>query len=463
MSLLDLTKRPAPQPPPELHLPAIEKHTLSNGLSVWLVEKHTLPSIAFNLIVNAGTDRDPSALPGLASITAEMMESGSATMTALTIADRLDFIGAVMSIRAGLDATSAFLHTLTKHLDEALTVFGEVVSSPTFPEEELERTRSQRLTSLLQQRDRASYVANVAFNRIVYGAHPYGNDPSGTEESLRSIRREDLTLFYNSFYRPEASTLIVVGDVRGAELLPRLETALAGWQHGVHSADDLPPVPPPDKRKVFLVDKPGASQSEIRIGRPGLPRSTPDYFPLIVMNRILGGQFSSRINLNLRERNGYTYGAGSYFRFARKEGPFVVSGGFISAKTDRAIAELITEISQVHAEGLTVEEIEFSKKGISGSFALTFETPMQIATALQSIALYGLPDNYYNEYVKNVGQVTREDVKRVARLYLDVSAMAVVVVGDVKEIRPGIEQLNLGEIVLCNSTGTPLTASMTNT
>jgi zinc protease len=453
---LDRSRRPHPQPSAGLTLPAIEKTVLRNGLRVWIVERHSLPSIACNLVLHAGGDHDPEGRAGLAGLTAELLDQGTASMSALEIADRLDFIGAAISIRAGLDATSAYLHTLTKHIDEALAVFGEIIAAPTFPEADLERTRDERLTSLLQHRDRPSYAANVAFHRILYGTHPYGNDPNGSEASLRAMQRQEVLEFYRALYRPSLATLIVVGDVSPSSLLPRLERAFGGW-HGEARADvDLPPVPALNERRVYLVDKPAAPQSEIRIGRPALARTTPDYFPVIVMNRILGGQFSSRINLNLRERNGYTYGAGSSFRFARQRGAFTVSGGFLAEKTDRAIVELLAELTRMQEQGLTQEELAFSIKGIAGAFSLTFETPLQIATALQTIVLYGLSDDYYSTYIERVESVTLSEVRRVAGLYLDATRMAVLVVGDIQRVRGNIEELNLGTIVVCDSDGLPI-------
>lgn len=450
---LDRSKRPLPQPAPEVHLPTIQKATLPDGLAVWLVEKHELPTVAFNMVILAGSDHDPAELPGLAAMTAEVMQSGCTGMDALTIAERLDFIGAAMDIRTGTDASFAVLQTLTKHLDDALAVYSQVLASPTFPAAEIERIRAQRLTALLQQKDRASSTANIVFNKIVYGKHPYGADPSGTEASLKAISAETLRKFYNDYFRPNNATLIVVGDIVMPALLQKLTGAFASWQGASVSGTVFPALQPIQTMQVYLVDKPKAPQSEIRIGYPALARSTPDFFPVVVMNRILGGQFSSRINMNLRERHGFTYGARSSFVFTKQPGPFTASGGFVSTKTDSSIHELLTEINGVCKDGITPDELEFSKKGLMGSFAQSFETQSQIAMALQNLVLYGLPDDYFQNYLKNIEAVTLSDVKRVASAYLNTSGMAIVVVGDVKEIRPGIEHLGLGPISICNSEG----------
>lgn len=454
---VDRTKRPAGQALPKIELPAIQKATLSNGLQVWLVEQHKLPILSFNLVIQSGSDHDPLNKPGIATMTAEVMDAGTTTMDALKIADRLDFIGASMAIRAGLDGTFASLETLTKHLDEALSVFGDVISHPTFPEKEFERLRSQRLTGLLQQKDRAATIASLAFNHIVYGSdHPYGNDPSGTEQSVKAFTRPDLVDFYTAHYRPNNATLVVVGDAKLADLVKRLDRNLSDWKKADVPSLNIPAARPIDSRRVYLIDKPGAPQSEIRIGYPALARSTPDFFPVIVMNQILGAQFSSRINMNLRERRGLTYGARSGFSFAKQPGPFVASGGFVSTATDTAVQQLLYELDNMHADGMTPEELTFSKKGLTGGFALNFETSGQIARALQNIVLYGLPENYYESYLQNIDRISLDDIRRVAKSYLDTRKMAVVIVGDVKTIKQGVDALHAGEMVLCDVEGNRL-------
>lgn len=454
---LDRTKRPAGQPIPKIELPAIQKATLSNGLEVWLVEQHKLPMLSLNLVIQAGSDHDPLTKPGIATMTAEVMDAGTAKMDALQIADRMDYIGASMSIRASVDGTFAGLETLTKHLDEALGVFGDVISHPTFPQKEFERLRNQRLTGLLQQKDRAPAIASLAFNHIIYGPNnPYGNDPSGTEQSVKAFTRQDLVDFYNTYYRPNNATLIVVGDAKLPDLVKSLEKSLADWKKGVVPSLTIPAAKPVEARRVYLIDKPGAPQSEIRIGYPALARSTPDFFPVTVMNHILGAQFSSRINMNLRERRGLTYGARSAFTFAKQPGPFAASGGFVTAGTDTAVHELLYELDKMHAEGMTPEELTFAKKGLTGGFALNFETAGQIARALQNIVLYGLPEDYYQSYLQNIDKVSLNDIKRVANSYLDTGKMAVVIVGDVKTIKPGVEGLHVGATVMCDAEGNPI-------
>ena len=258
------------------------------------------------------------------------------------------------------------------------------------------------------------------------------------------------------YYRPNNATLIIVGDLTMNDILGKLNAALADWKSGDITPFQVPAPRPVDAMRVYLVDKPGAPQSEVRIGYPALARSSPDYFPVLVMNRLLGGQFSSRINLNLREKHGYTYGARSGFSFQKGAGPFTASGGIVTEKTDSSLIEFLYEINLMKDKGMSASELEFVKKGLVGGFALAFETPAQIAGSLQGIVLYGLPENYFNNYLQNIEAVQLDDVQRVAKKYLDASKMAVVVVGDLAKIKDGVVALKLGQTVMCDLDGHPL-------
>lgn len=455
---VDRTLRPRPQPTPRIVLPEIQKTRLSNGLAVWLVEHRELPIVALNLVFQSGSDRDPAAKAGIASMTSELLDEGTTSRTSLAIADELESIGAVLSARSGTDGSFVMLSCLTKHLPSALDVFADVLTDPVFPAGEFERLRNQRVTSLMQQRDRPATIASLAFSRLIYGQeHPYGRDASGTEQSLAAMTRDDLVAFYSTHYRPNNAVLIAVGDIALPDLVRHLESRLGPWKAGDAPPAAFPATPAATRRTVYLIDKPEAPQSEIRIGYPAAARSTPDFFPLTLANRVLGGQFASRLNLNIREKRGFSYGVRSAFQFSKQPGPFVASGGVIATKTDSALFEFLYEIDKVHESGITQEELEFVRKGLAGNFALTFETPGQIAGSMQNLVLYDLPDDYYEKYLENLDAVSLDRVKEVSARYFDSSRMAVVVVGDLKLVRNGIEGLNLGEIVLCDVDGKPLT------
>jgi zinc protease len=454
---LDRTKRPAGKNAPALKLPQIQKAMLSNEMQVWLVERHQLPLVAFNLVLHAGSDQDPLSQPGIASMTADVLDEGTTSKDALQISEEIESIGASFGVGSSWDASFLSLNCLSKFMAKGLDVFADVLINPTFPQKEFDRLQKQRITSLMQQKDQATAIANNAFSRIIYGSnHPYGANPSGTEASVKGMTVADLQKFYKSYYKPNNATLIIVGDTKLSEVIQLLEKALGGWMKGDVPPSAVPEPSPIEKTGIYLVDKPAAPQSEIRIGYPALARSTPDFFAVSVMNRMLGGQFMSRINLNLREKRGFTYGARSGFNFLKGKGPFSASAGVHSAKTDSSVQEFLYEIKLMHDKGITAEELEFVKKGLIGNFALNFETSGQIAGALQSIILYGLPDNYFDNYLQNIESVTVQDVQRVAAKYLDTSKMAVVVVGDVTAIKSGLEALGAGPVTICDSDGFPL-------
>ncbi len=455
---IDRTIKPTAQSVPKVSLPQIQKATLPNGLQILLVEDHELPVIAFNLVMQTGSAADPKGKSGLASMTAELLDEGTKTRDALAIAEQMDFIGASISVGSSYDATFMSMSTLSKHLETALELFADVLVNPTFPQKEFDRIQEQRLTALLQQKDRVPTIASLAFNKIVYSAdHPYGNDASGSDQSIKALTVEDIRSFYNTYYRPNTSTLIVVGDTKLGALKNQLNELLDGWKSQTLPGIEMPKTPVVEERRLYLIDKPAAAQSEIRIGMPATARNTPDYFPLVFANRVLGGQFTSRLNLNLREKHGYTYGARSGIQFNKYPGPFVASSGVFTAKTDSSLLEFISEIDHLRADGITGEELDFVKKGLTGSFALSFETPSQIAGRLQDVVLYGLPERYYEMYLENVNNVSLEDVKRVCSKYFDSSRMAIVVAGDMAQTKTGIAKLNLGEIVMCDIEGNKLT------
>jgi len=454
---IDRMKRPVPGPAPKIKLPEIQKAVLSNGLNVWLVEKHELPTVAFNLVIQAGADHDPKGQPGMASMTADLLDEGTKSRSTLEISDEIESIGASFGVYSNFDGSYMTLNVLKKYMERGLNVFSDVLSNPVFPVKEFERLKVQRLAALLQQRDQPVAIANNAFSYILYGTdHPYGNNPAGNEASLKALSRDDIQMFYQSCYRPNNATLIVVGDIKLGEVTAILDRTLSGWKKGDVAPFTVPDPKSCDKMRVYLIDKPGAPQSEIRIGYPALSRSTPDYFPVQVMNRMLGGQFTSRINLNLREKHGFTYGARSGFSFQKGAGPFTASSGVTTEKSDSSLREFLYEINLMREKGMTAEELEFVKKGLLGNFALTFETPAQIAGALQSIILYGLPENYFNNYLQNIDAVTLKDVDRVSKKYLDTSKMAVVIVGDLSKIKEPIASMKVGDVTVCDTDGKPL-------
>ncbi len=442
----DRSKPPKLGPTPSLSLPPIQHLKLSNGLPIVLMEKHQVPLVEFRLIVKGGTAMDPADENGLASMTAAMMQEGAGTRNALQFADAVDFLGATISIDAGLHTTSVSLFIPTSKLDSALALFSDVVLQPRFSAEELERNRTERLTTLLQWHDQPRTIASVLFNETLFGKkHPYGRNGMGNERTLRSFTIANLKSFYHNYFIPNNATLIVVGDVSPSTLMPKLESLLGGWKRDdVPASAAWPEAGQVDARKIYLVDKPGAAQSAIRIGRIGAARTSEDYFPIIVMNTILGGSFTSRLNNNLREVHGYAYGASSRFNFLPQPGAFMAGSDVQTDVTDKALTEFMKELTNI--PNISDVELTRAKNYVALSYPSDFQSVGSIAAKLGDLVVYNLPDDYFNNYTQKILAVTKDDVVRVAKKYIDPSKIAIIIVGDRKKIEKGIADLNLAPI-----------------
>jgi zinc protease len=446
-------------PAPRLTLPQLQRRKLANGLDVFIVEHHELPVVTMNLVVKSGAAADPAGLAGLANVTANLIDQGTTTRSAIDIATQLASIGAQLNTGGGgpqqasggsWDGTNITLTTLTRHLDRALDIYSDVITHPAFAEAELGRLRGSRLNALAQRRDDATQIANVVYPALLYGAaHPYGHPLQGDETSVKAISVADVRKFYESSFIPNNSALIVVGDVRADDVVARLERALAGWKSGSVTPAAIAAPAPRDRTGIYLVDRPGAAQSVINIGHVGVARSSRDYFPLLVLNMVLGGQFVSRVNLNLREDKGYTYGARTAFDYRRAPGPFTASAGVQTAVTRESLVEFLKELRGIRGDRpITAAELAAAKQSLILGFPRGFETPSQIAARLSDVVLYDLPADYFNSYIANIEKVTLADVERVAKSVIDPSRMAILIVGDLKTIEPGLRGLEgLGETI----------------
>ena len=443
---------------PKFNLPAIQKAKLKNGLDVWLVQQDELPIVSMNMVFKTGSDYDPLNKAGLNSVTASLLNEGTKNRTAVEIANELQSIGAGIGTSNNNDSSSVRLQTLTKHFDKALDIFADVIQNPTFPTDEIETYRRRVLVSLLQRKDNPNAIAELVYNKILYtDKHPYGISPN--EASIKAITRDDVVNNHESFYRPNNATLIVVGDTDMKTLTAKLESKFSNWKEGSIKPITLPEAATADKATIYLVDKPGAAQSIINIGQIGVPRNSADYFPLLVMNQILGGQFSARVNMNLREDKGYTYGARSGFAFRRNAGPFIASAGVQTAVTKESVVEFLKELNGIRgAIPVTQSELEYNKQSLVRSFPRGFETAGQIGGRLDDLVVYDLPETYFNDYIKNIEKVTLADVNRVANKYLTPDKMAIVVVGDKSVIDSKLREIeNLGQsIVYLDSEGNPV-------
>jgi zinc protease len=442
----DRSKPPQPGPPVALRLAPIHHFKLSNGLSVVLLEKHNVPVLQMDMVVRGGSAYDAEGRSGLASLATAMLMDGAGSRDVLRLADAIDYLGARIYASARLHVSSVVLSTPVSHLDSALALYADIIVHPTYPGAELERERKQRLTSLLQWRDEPRALASVIFDRTLFGArHPYGIPSMGDEKSLRSFDREDLVAYYEKYFHPGNATLIVVGDVTVNSIEPKLEAAFGRWEGGAVSLPEIEPATQVKRRAIYMVDKPGAAQTVIRIGRIGAARMTEDFYPLVVMNTILGGSFTSRLNQNLREKHGYTYGASSSFDFRPIPGPFVASASVQTAVTDKAVTEFMNELEGI-LRPIPEAEVERAKDYVALGFPGNFQSVGQIASALEVLVEYNLPDDYFNNYTEHILAVTGKDVERVAKKYIDPSAVDIILVGDRKEIETSVKTLKLGPI-----------------
>ena len=442
----DRSHPPAIGPTPQLHLPTVQKRTLSNGVPVWVVETHEVPLVQVNLVVMAGNSDDPTGSFGLANITAAMLDEGAGNRSPLQLADSIEFLGASLSTNSTFDASSVRLNVPVARLQDALPLMADVALRPTFPEKELNRLRDERLTALIQARDDASAVASTAFARVVFGSvNRYGTGATGTEASLKSFTPQKLKDFHAAMYRPTNAMFIVVGDVNVATAVPLLERNFGGWRsQGNVTRASLPPVQPPE-HQIVIVDMPSAAQSQIRIGGIGVPRSTPEYFPILVMNTILGGSFTSRLNQNLREQHGYSYGVSSRFEMRRSAGPFVAGGGVQTDKTSEGLKEFFNELNGI-AKPVGADELEKARQYIALGYPSDFETIGDLSARLEELAVYNLPNDYFDRYIPNVLAVTADAVTKAATTYVQPNKFVVVVAGDRKAIEPGVRALNLAPI-----------------
>jgi predicted Zn-dependent peptidase len=442
----DRSKAPQPGPPPDLKLPAIQKRTLSNGLPVWIVELHKVPVVDITLAVKVGSGADPAHKFGLANLTAEMLDEGAGGRDALQIADAIDYLGANLSTASSSDASFVELHVPVARLGDALPIMADVALRPTFPEQELQRVRKELLTSILQGQDDPASLIQFAFPRLVFGMeHRYGTRSFGTEASLKGFTIADLRQFHSRNYVPSNSALIVTGDVKPATLVARLESAFGSWTGAPAPPVKVPAAHQRTSRQIYLIDKPGAPQSLIRIGWVGVPRSTPDYFALRVLNTVLGGAFTSRLNQNLREAHGYTYGASSAFDMRGSAGPFYAAAAVQTDKTAAALTEFFKELEAIR-KPIPSDELEKAKNYVALQLPRNFETTQSLAGSLAQMFVFNLPPDYYGTFTERIRAVTVADVQRAAERYIQPDKFAVVIVGDLKVIEPGIKALNLGPI-----------------
>ena len=455
----DRAQAPKGGPPPKLNLPVPARRKLKNGAAVLVIERHELPMASLVITWPSGIADEPPAQAGLAGLTADLLDEGAGKRGALELADDVARLGATLQTTASWDDTRVQATVLTRAIDDMLPIVADVVARPAFADKELERVRADRLTTLVQLRDVPGAIARDTLARVVYGDKlRYGQPEMGNEAALKALDRDAVVAWHRDHLRPDVATIIVVGDVKTDDIVRRLDAALAGWTSAKKGKLKHPPMTAPrSERKVVIVDRPGAAQTEMRLGLPGAPRTSKDYFPCLVANAILGGQFISRINFNLREQHGYTYGARTEFSFRRQGGPFIAGAPVKTAVTEPSLKETLGELARIRQSDVTAEELELAKDLLGRALAREFETPQQVANALVAQVVEGLPDDYFKTYADHIAAVSAADVRKAALKWIDPTKMAIVLVGDESQIGAGVKTM-VGDYERRGTDGAPVAA-----
>jgi zinc protease len=455
---VDRSVLPVPAPNAPFRFPPIHRHVLANGLEVRAIPHHNVPVLSAVLLVRGGTAADPRDRPGLAAFAADLIDEGSAGRNALEISDAIARLGADLDVDVGPDAIVVSLTTITRFMNPAMALLAEMVTIPNLAEADVERVRKLRLERLRQLRDHAPAVAERALARLLYRDHPYGHLGLGTEAALEATTLEEIRAFHAGAFEPSGATLVVAGDAPHEALFAAAEDAFRVWtvrpdavRIDRHAGLTPPPLMP--EQRLAVVPRPGSAQSELRIAHVCASRDTPDYHALVLLNMILGGQFVSRVNLNLRQDKGYTYGVRTGFDLRRGLGPFVLQTSVQTEVTAAAIRESLGEIEDIRGpRPATPDEIALARASITRGYPRGFETAQQVARGVAQLALHDLPDTYFEEFVSRVEAVTEGDVSRVAAAYLDPARMVTLIVGDHDRVSSTLGPLNLGEPIVLSTT-----------
>jgi zinc protease len=456
----DRSKLPTAGAPPETKFPQLERATLSNGLKIVLARRPSIPQVRFDLLLDAGFAADKAGIPGTASLAMAMLDEGTAKRTSLQISDQLAQLGANLATGSKLDVSTVSLEALRENLDASLEIYGDVILHPSFPRSDFERLKKQRLAQIQQEKADPVGLALRVFPGLLYGrGHAYSNPwtGSGTEESTQKITRDHLVRFHDEWFKPNHATLIVVGATTMAEIRPKLERTFAAWKPGEVPSKDIATVTQQPRPVVYLIDRPGSLQSLIIAGNVAPPKANPAEVSIQTMNGVLGGDFSSRVNMNLREDKHWAYGAYTFFRDARGQRPFVAYAPVQTDKTREALVELDKELRGI-VKDRPVQPDELSRAQASLTLTLpgSWETMAALAGAIGDIVTFGLDDRYYDTFAEKVRAQTAATVTAAAADVVHPDQLVWVVVGDRSKIEPGLRELKLGEIHLIDTDGRPV-------
>ena len=440
-------------------LPRAEEATLPNGLQVVLLKSTKVPTFNMQMVVLTGGLADPADYRGLASFTASLLREGTAKRSSKEISEQVDALGATLNAGSGLSSFTTNISTagLVENFDQTLDLFADVIRNPTFPQAEVARYKSRTLSQLQLQRSIPQFLAAEQFSRAIYGTSHPASLIVPPSESINKVSTKDLMDFHAKYFRPNNAILAIVGDVTMKEIMPKLEKAFGDWQKGDVPATTIPAAPSQGESRIYLIDRPGSVQTVLQLGTLGIERTSPDYFAVLLADRVLGGGPSGRLFLNLREDKGYTYGAYSNFGGSKFRGTWISSAEVRTDVTEGAMHEFMAELNRLRDQPVSAEELENAKRAIIGSFALSLEQPQALLQNIITQKLYNLPADYWDTYPQKVTAITPADVQRVAQKYIDLGHLQVVAVGDASKAREVLTKY--GKVEVFDAEGKPVNAN----
>lgn len=446
----------------KVKLPRAEEATLKNGLRVVLLPAHKVPTFNMQMVVLSGGLADKPDYRGLASFTATLLREGTAKRSSKDIAEQVDALGASLMASSGFSSMTSTVSTsgLVENIDQTLELFADVIRNPTFPEAEVNKYKTRMLAQLQFQRSVPQFLAAEQFQKAIYGTSHPASLIAPPAESLKKLTSKDLAAFHSTYYRPNNAIVAVVGDVTMKELLPKLEKYFGDWQKADVPAYTIPPAPAQAESRIYLIDRPGSVQTVLQLGMLGIERTSPDYFAVLLADRVLGGGPSGRLFMNLREDKGYTYGAYSSFGGSKFKGTWSSSSEVRTDVTEGAMKEFMYELNRMRTDIVPAEELDNAKRAIIGSFALSLEQPASLLQNIITQKLYNLPADYWDTYPQKVSAITAQDVQRAAQKYIDLGHLQVVAVGDAAKAREILAKY--GKVELYDAEGKPVTGSENN-
>ena len=446
----------------KVKLPRAEEATLKNGLRVILLNAPKLPTFNMQLVVLSGGLSDKPDYHGLASFTATLLREGTTKRSSKDIAEQVDALGGTLAANSGLSNMTSVVNTsgLIENLDQTLDLFADVIRNPTFPQTEVDKYKTRTLAQLQFQRSIPQFLAAEQFQRAIYGTNHPASLIAPPAESLKKLTVKDLTDFHSTYYRPNNAILAVVGDVTMKEIIPKLEKFFGDWAKGDVPATAIPPAPAQSDARIYLIDRPGSVQTVLQLGTLGIERTSPDYFAVLLADRVLGGGPSARLFMNLREDKGYTYGAYSNFGGSKFRGTWVSSSEVRTDVTEGAMKEFMYELNRLRNDTVGADELDNAKRSIIGSFALSLEQPQALLQNIITQKIYNLPADYWDTYPQKVSAITPADVQRAAQSYLDLGHLQVVAVGDASKARDVLTKY--GKVQLYDAEGKPVGGSENN-